>query len=146
MEIAFFDLSNCINEAIRNNKFPDPLKWSDITPVHKKLDPSDKANYRPVSVKHYCVWVWRKKLCNCLSSFVLFFPSLYFFWTDCQKLFSKRFIISYQESVWPRFDSFLGRTKNSFSKSSSSSCYSRRVWHMTQFMKGNQHSKRTKNS
>ena len=22
----FFDLSNCINGAIRNNKFPDPLK------------------------------------------------------------------------------------------------------------------------
>ena len=42
--------ANCINEAIRNNKFPDSLKLSDITPVYKKPDPSDKANYRPVSV------------------------------------------------------------------------------------------------
>ena len=49
-ENCFFDLTNCINEAIRNNKFPGSLKLSDITPVYKKLDPSDKANYRPVSV------------------------------------------------------------------------------------------------
>ena len=44
------NLTNCINEAIRNNNFPDSLKLSDITPVFKKLDPSDKANYTPVSV------------------------------------------------------------------------------------------------
>ena len=43
------DLTDCINEAIRNNKFPDSLKLSDTTPVYKKRDP--KANYRPVS--HY---------------------------------------------------------------------------------------------
>ena len=49
-ENCFFDLTNCINKAIRNNKFPDSLKLSDITPVFKNLDPSDKANYRPVSV------------------------------------------------------------------------------------------------
>ena len=49
-EICFFDLTNCINEAIRNNKFPDSLKLSDITPVYKKLDPNDITNYRPVSV------------------------------------------------------------------------------------------------
>ena len=49
MKIAFFDLTNCINKAIRNNKFPDSLKLSDITPVFKKLDPSDKANYRRVT-------------------------------------------------------------------------------------------------
>ena len=49
-EICFFDLTSCINEAVRNNKFPDPLKLSDITPVYKKLDPSNKANYRPVII------------------------------------------------------------------------------------------------
>ena len=47
---CFFDLTNCINKAIRNNKFPGSLKLSDTTPVFKKLDPSDKANYRPVNV------------------------------------------------------------------------------------------------
>ena len=30
--------------------FSDSLKLSDITPVYKKREPSDKANYRPVSV------------------------------------------------------------------------------------------------
>ena len=49
-ENCFFDLTNCFTEAIRNNKFPDSLRLSDITPVYKKLDPSDKASYRPVSV------------------------------------------------------------------------------------------------
>ena len=47
---CFFDLINCINKAIRNNKFSDSLKLSDITPVFKKLDPSHKANYRLASV------------------------------------------------------------------------------------------------
>ena len=32
-EICFFDLTNCIKEAIINNKFPDSLKLSDITSV-----------------------------------------------------------------------------------------------------------------
>ena len=44
------DLTKCINEAIINNNFPDSLKLSDITSVFKKLDPSDKANYRLLSV------------------------------------------------------------------------------------------------
>ena len=45
-----FDLTNCINEAIINNKFPDSIKLSDVTSVYKRLDSSDMANYRPVSV------------------------------------------------------------------------------------------------
>ena len=43
---CFFDLTNSINEAIRNNKFPDSLKLFDIAALYKKLDLSDKANYR----------------------------------------------------------------------------------------------------
>ena len=72
--------------------------------------------------------------------FFSFFPSRHFFWMDCQKLFSKRFMISYQESVWPRSDSFLGHTEKYFLKNCSLSCPSWRVWHMTQLMHGNQHS------
>ena len=33
---CFPELSNCINESLTNNKFPDTLKFSDITPVFKK--------------------------------------------------------------------------------------------------------------
>ena len=49
-EIFFFPLTNCTNEAIRNINFTDSLKLSDITPMYNKLDPSDKANCRSLSV------------------------------------------------------------------------------------------------
>ena len=47
---CFVGLTNCINESLTNSKFPDTLKLSDITPVVKKLDPGDKANYRLGSI------------------------------------------------------------------------------------------------
>ena len=47
---CFPGLTNCINESLTNNKFPDTLKLSGITPFFKKLDPIDEANYRPVSI------------------------------------------------------------------------------------------------
>ena len=34
----------------KNGKFPDSLKNATITPVYEKDDPTDKVNYRPVSV------------------------------------------------------------------------------------------------
>ena len=46
----FLELINCITGAIRNNKFSDFLKLSDITPVYKIIDPSDHANDRPIGV------------------------------------------------------------------------------------------------
>ena len=65
-----------------------------------------------VSLVVFCVCVEHKKLCNCISSSLFsLFPSLHFFWADCQNFYSQRFILSYQEIVWPRFDSFLGQTK-----------------------------------
>ena len=59
-QICFLDLTNCINEAIRNNKFPDSLKLPGITPVYKKLDPNDKANYKLVSVLPWLSKVFKK--------------------------------------------------------------------------------------
>ena len=35
---CFPEQTNCINESLTNNKFPDTLKISDITPVFKKLE------------------------------------------------------------------------------------------------------------
>ena len=43
-------LTSCVNEAILFGKFPDSLKLSNIVPVHKKKDPADKCNYRPVTI------------------------------------------------------------------------------------------------
>ena len=61
-----FALSN-VNEAIRNNKFPGSFKLSDITPVYKKIDPSDKVNYRPVRVLSLLSKVFEK---NFMTSFM----------------------------------------------------------------------------
>ena len=49
-DFSFHFLTNCINEAIKNKNFPDSLKLSNIVPVHKKKDKTDKTNYRPVSI------------------------------------------------------------------------------------------------
>ena len=43
------DLANCINECIKQNKFPNDLKTADIMPTFKKEDPLDKTNYRPTT-------------------------------------------------------------------------------------------------
>ena len=43
-EFCFSELTKCINEAFNENKFPNTLKLSDIVPVFKKLDPTDKQN------------------------------------------------------------------------------------------------------
>ena len=41
---------DCINDCLLKGLFPDSLKLVNITPVHKKDEPTDKENYRPVSV------------------------------------------------------------------------------------------------
>ena len=48
--ITFEYLTSCVDEAISSGKFPDSLKLLSIVTVHKKKDPTDKCNYRPVSI------------------------------------------------------------------------------------------------
>ena len=48
--LSRFTETNYINDAINKGVFPDSLKIANITPVHKKDEPTDKENYRPVSV------------------------------------------------------------------------------------------------
>ena len=43
-------LTNSINYSIQHSSFPQELNLSEVTPVHKKLDPLQKENYRPVSL------------------------------------------------------------------------------------------------
>ena len=43
-------LSSLINLSINTGVFPDSLKVAQVTPIHKKNDPLNKSNYRPVSV------------------------------------------------------------------------------------------------
>ena len=74
-ENSIFDLTNCINKAIRSNKFPDSSKLYDITSVYKKLDPSDKANYRPISVLPLLSNVFEKIIFDRLYEYLENFPS-----------------------------------------------------------------------
>ena len=47
-------LTDCINSAILNGKFPSELKMADVIPIFKKDDPFEKANYSPsVYFLHY---------------------------------------------------------------------------------------------
>ena len=48
-----YKFTDCINSAILNGVFPDELKLADVTPLYKKSDPEDKANYRPTSSYHH---------------------------------------------------------------------------------------------
>ena len=43
-------LTSCVNEAISLHKFQDSLKLLNIVPVHKEKNPTDKCNYRQVSI------------------------------------------------------------------------------------------------
>ena len=47
---SFEELKKYVNHAILKVTFPDSLEQGDITPVHKKEEPTDKSNFRPVSV------------------------------------------------------------------------------------------------
>ena len=83
-------------------------------------------------------------LCNCLS--FSFSPSWQDFGQTALSFLEKRFMINYQESMWPRSDWFLGHTKKSFHKRCSWSCHLRCVWHMTWLIQCNQHSQHPKNT
>ena len=69
----FYPLSN-VNRAVRNNKFSYSLKLPHITPAYKRLHPSDKVNYRPVSVSPLLLKVFEKniydQLCQYMENFL----------------------------------------------------------------------------
>ena len=47
---SFDELTICVSYALINGKFPITLKNANVTPVHKKDDPTDETNFRPISV------------------------------------------------------------------------------------------------
>ena len=44
------NLTLLINLSVENCIFPDRLKQAQVTPLHRKNNPLEKSNYRPVSV------------------------------------------------------------------------------------------------
>ena len=68
-DFTYEKLTNCINSTLIEGLFPDFLKRANITPVHKKNDPLDKENYRPVSILPLLSKVYETAiLINCLST------------------------------------------------------------------------------
>ena len=48
--LSFDELTIRVNRALINGKFLITLKNANVTPVHKKDDPTDKTNFRPIGV------------------------------------------------------------------------------------------------
>ena len=63
-------MTDCINDAINKGVFPDSLKTANIAPVHKKDKPTDKENYRPVSVLPLLSKVFERLLYDQLSEYL----------------------------------------------------------------------------
>ena len=63
-------LTLIFNNAIMQCKFPKALKLADITPVHKKGDPQDPMNYRPISVTPALSKLFEKLLFRQLSKYL----------------------------------------------------------------------------
>ena len=59
-------LANLFNHYIRKSALPSEWEMSNVTPIHKKGETTDKNNYRPVSVLS-AMNIWEKILIMSLS-------------------------------------------------------------------------------
>ena len=71
--------TNCINESIKKNEFPNELKAAGITPVFKKEDPPNKENYRPVMWSQQYLQYLKEYYLTNLQNFQFLSPLLYGF-------------------------------------------------------------------
>ena len=67
---TFDELTECVNFTLKNGKFPGSLKNANITPVHEKDDPTDKVNYRPVSVLLLLSKIFERVVYNQLGEYM----------------------------------------------------------------------------
>ena len=67
---SFDELTVCVNYALINGKFPITLKNANATPVHKKDNPTDKTNFRPVSVLPLLSKVFERVIYNQLGKYM----------------------------------------------------------------------------
>ena len=58
---SFIKLKNC---------FPDKLKHSEVIPVYKKLDPSEKENYRPESLLSHVSKVFERIIYKQINAYM----------------------------------------------------------------------------
>ena len=67
---SFDELTICVNYALINGKFPITLKNANATPVHKKDNPTDKTNFRPVSVLPLLSKVFERVIYNQVGKYM----------------------------------------------------------------------------
>ena len=63
-------LANLINTTFLHGKFPASLKGAQVVPIHKKNDPLNKENYRPVSVLPIFSKAYERVMHNQLSEYL----------------------------------------------------------------------------
>ena len=63
-------LTNTINHSLKESTLPDKLKQSEVIPVHKKRDPLQKENYRPVNLLPHISRVFERKIYKQINSFM----------------------------------------------------------------------------
>ena len=61
-------LRECINDFL--GSFPDSLKLGNITPVHKKDEPTDKENYRPVRILPLLLKIFERLIYDQLNEYL----------------------------------------------------------------------------
>ena len=62
--------TNIFNDRVKSGKFPDILKYADITPVFKTGDVTDKTYYRPISTLSNFSKVFEKMIYVHINSFM----------------------------------------------------------------------------
>lgn len=62
-------LSHIVNLSFEKGEFPEKLKFSIIKPLHKKDDPSDMNNYRPITLIPILAKIFEKAMLCRLDTF-----------------------------------------------------------------------------
>ena len=76
-------LSNIYNNSRYDKNFPNSLKLSDVTPIHKKEERTKKENYRPVSLLPIVSKLFERNMYNQIHSYILVYrqiPFTLFLW------------------------------------------------------------------
>ena len=72
MTPIFKDFQNVLTKPLQT-KLRDTLRLSDITSVYKKLDPSDKAKYKSISILPLVSKVFEKLMYDQLHEYIKYF-------------------------------------------------------------------------
>ena len=81
IDVYLVHLTNSVNHSLQTSVFPQKLKQAEVILLHKKLDPLNKENYRPVGLLPHLSKVFERiiykqinsymedKLAKCLTGF-----------------------------------------------------------------------------